>query len=121
MMTKEEKKEVFLLIIESWFDDNTEQVKSDNCIGFYHYLLDCFEFEEEFYGNYDEPSTHSMISVVVNLLTNFPIFVKFGITNKEGLKKIVLDKHKDMKDKEFEGSLSRLRELYVMFRDEYFI
>lgn len=120
-MTKEEKKEIFLLIIESWFDDNTEQIKSDNCIGFYHYLLDCFEFEEEFYGSYDEPLTHLMISIVVNILTNFPVFVKFGITSKEGFKKIVFDKHKDIENKEFENSLLRIRQLYVMFKDEYLI
>jgi hypothetical protein len=121
MMTKEEKKEVFLLIIESWFDDDTEQIKSDNCIGFYHYLLDCFEFEEEFHGDYDEPEIHQMISTVVCLLVNFPIFIKYGIINKEGLKKVTLDKHKNISDKDFYRLLPKLKELYNMFKDEYLI
>lgn len=120
-MTKDEKKEIFLLILESWFEDDTKQIKSDNCIGFYHYLLDCFEFEEEFHGDYDEPEIHQIISVIVNLLTNFPLFFKYGIATRDGLKKVVIDKHKNITSNEFDRILIKIQELYLYFREEYLI
>ena len=119
-MTKDEKKELFLLILESWFDDKTEQVNSNNCIGFYHYFLDCLEFESEF-SSETEPGFRAFISISIDLLSNFPLYDEYKISEKQSLKKIILGIDKSINPKKLDSLLVRLQELYVMFREEYFL
>jgi len=120
-MTKDEKKELFLLILESWFDDDSEQIKSDNCIGFYHYLLDCLEFELEFSHPHEDSGYHSFLSIIIDLLSKFPFYVDYGIAQKQGLKKLILDADSTIDAKKLDVLLARFQDLYIMFREEYFI
>lgn len=119
-MTKDEKKEIFLLILESWFDDKTGQINSDNCIGFYNYLLDCLEFESEF-SSESEPGFHALIKISIDLLSNFPFYTQYRITEKQGLKKIILDMDKNINPEKLDLLLNKLMELYLMFREEYLL
>lgn len=119
-MTKDEKKELFLQILESWFEDKSGQINSDNCIGFYHYLLDCLEFEDEF-ASESEPGFHALIKISIDLLSNFPLYSSYGITEKQGLKKIILDMDNTINPEKLDLLLAKLEELYIMFREEYLL
>ena len=120
-MTNEEKKEVFLLIIENWFNDKTGQIKSDNCIGFYHYLLDCFEFEEKFFCEYDKLDFKLIIESIIHFLSNFHLYIKDKIDQVESLKNLISIRYKNITPSKLEVFLSRIIELYICFRDEYLI
>lgn len=119
-MTKDEKKELFLLILESWFDDKSGQINSDNCIGFYHYFLDCLEFESEFSPE-SESGFHALISISIELLSNFPFYADFKIAEKHGLKIIILDMDKNINPANLDVLLEKLKDLYLMFREEYLL
>lgn len=47
-MNKNEKKELFLLILENCFEDKTSEINKNNCISFYHFFIDYLQFEAKF-------------------------------------------------------------------------
>jgi len=118
-MTKDDKKDLFLLILESWFDDKTGQINSDNCIGFYHYFLYCLEFASEFSPEY-EPGFHSMLTVTIKLLSDFPTYEDSRLHTKEGLRFTMFNFDKSVNLEFFDSFFLKLRELFVMFKNEYF-
>ena len=117
-MTKDEKKEFFISIIETWFDDKSEKINSENCIGFYNYFIDCLEFEVGFSPEY-EPGFHIVLDIVVDLLINFPSYVDKDILGRIGLKNFIINSDKTANIKNIEALLIKLEEFFVMFRDEY--
>jgi hypothetical protein len=119
-MTKDEKKELFLLILESWFDDKTGQINSNNCIGFYHYFLDCLEFEAEFSSEI-EPGYKALITITIDLLSNFPFYDEYKISEKQGLKNIIIGMDKKINPQKLDLLLGKIHDLYLMFREEYLL
>jgi len=88
MMTKDEKKEIFLQIIENWFEDKTEEINAENCIGFYNYFIDSLEFEAKFYPEYELGFNRFIKSISQWLSTFHTATNKNYITEKDGLKKL---------------------------------
>ena len=123
-MTKNEKKEVFLLIIENWFNDKSEKINSENCIGFYFYFLDCLEFETKFSPEY-EPGFHKFLLSIYQWLSTFDVNLEKEINKnylyrQDGLKKISSNFSLYKEQEKLELFLSILHNLYNMSKDEYF-
>lgn len=119
-MTKNEKKELFLLLLKSWFDDNTSQVNIDNCIGFYHYLLDCLEFEAQF-PSLEEPGLQVFLHTFIELLYDFPIHSDYITKDKKGLKNAIVEFGINVDLRKINIYMHKINELYSMFKEEYFI
>lgn len=119
-MTNYEKKELFLQIIETWFGDYSEQIKSDNCIGFYNYLLDCLEFEAQFSPDH-EFEFHVFLYDFIDLLSNFPDYKEQLTLKKGGLKETMFNYSDSTNSKNLSVFLEKLNELFVMIKDEYFL
>jgi hypothetical protein len=120
MMTKEAKKELLLKLIENWFDDPTGQINVDNCIGFYHYFLDCLEFELEFCGE-PEPGYYDFLKAVVEILSDFPKYKDDNLADLEGAKKIIMLNFSGKNLEELSIFFDRLSNLYGMFKEEFLI
>lgn len=119
-MTKNEKKELLLLIIENWFDDKSEEINHENCIGFYNFLLDCLEFENKFSPEY-EPGYHKFISLITDILSDFPGYREHFIESKNGIKNIVL-KFSDNKNHEiFNTFFNILTHLFKAAKIEFLV
>lgn len=73
-MTKNEKKEIFLHILENWFNDKANDINIENCVSFYHYFLDNLEFEAKFSPEYG-PGFHKFLSSTINLLSHFDTYL----------------------------------------------
>lgn len=119
-MTKDEKKELFLNIIENWFNDKTHQINHDNCIEFYNYFLDCLDFEIKFSIEY-EYGFHSFLKTIDDLLTNFPFYADYDIHNKKALKSLILNSNKTINSEQLNSLMLRLEEFFFMVKEEYII
>lgn len=119
-MTKNEKKELFLLLIESWFRDKACQVNADNCIGFYHYLVDCFEFEAQF-PVLEEPELQVFLHVFIELLYDFPIHSNYISSSEKGLEHAIIKLGDNVDLRKINVHINKVNELYLMFKEEYFI
>jgi len=120
-MTKDEKKEAFLQIIENWFEDKTGDINSENCIGFYNYLIDSLEFESRFYTEY-ELKFNKFIKSISDWLSTFNVQKnKSYIYEKDGLKNLsskLLGKENQAK---LELFLSILSNIYICSKNEYLL
>ena len=119
-MTKDEKKELFLLILKNWFDDNSNQINFENCIGFYNYFLDCLDFETRFCPEY-EPGFHKFLSLTIDLLTHFPDYAEANIAEKSGLKIAILNSKSNIKQESLEPFIGYLTELFIISKGEYIL
>lgn len=119
-MTKDEKKELFLSILENWFDDKSNQINSDNCIQFYNYFIDCLDFEIRFCPEY-ENGFHSFLSVVIDLLIDFPLYADDNISKKSGLITALLSSKKYTNKESTDSFLSYLKDFFFMFKEEYLL
>ncbi len=122
-MTKNEKKEVFLLIIENWFNDNTGQINSENCIGFYIHFINCLEFESKFSPEYEDGFNKFLLGIL-EWLSNFDSNIE-NDTNKntlqdpDGLKEISSKFSNNTENLEL--FLSILKNLYFMSKEEFLL
>ena len=119
-MTNNEKKELFLLILENWFDDKSKQINSENCIQFYNYFIDCLDFEIRFCIEY-EPGFHAFLTVVADLLIDFPLYVDQKISEKSGLKAALLNSAKNTNKEDIDLFIGYLKDFFLMFKKEYLL
>jgi len=119
-MTKNEKKELFLLILENWFNDDSGQINENNCIGFYHYFIDCLEFEIKFCPEY-KLGLNEFLSLSTDLLINFPSYSKYNISDKIGLKNIIITSKKSINNEDIDAFMKYFKELFLMCKDEYLL
>ncbi len=101
MMTNNAKKEVFLLILEEWFNDDSGDINEDNYITFRFYLLQILDFEYKFSFSFDD---------------DFRILI-----NKMIEKIYTLENH--IKPIELENSelKERILEIYNRTKEEFFL
>lgn len=126
MMTKNEKKEIFLHIIENWFEDKTGEITPDNCIKFYNHFLDDLEFEENFSPEYGL-GFHKFLSSIINLLSQFDTILEkkpnrvYVLQGKEGLIKLSSDYSGVTKKEDLNDFFLILRDIYTMSKGGFFI
>ena len=85
-MNKKLKKEIFILIIQCLFNDKSDEINFNNCIPFYHFLINTLEIEI-----YDIPKKKineiSLCHSITELLCNFDLMdVEFSFWNSENIK-----------------------------------
>lgn len=119
-MTKDGKKELFLSILENWFDDKSNQINSENCIQFYNYFIDCLDFEIRFCPEY-EPGFHAFLTVVTDLLIDFPLYVDQNISEKSGLRAALFNSTKNINKEDTDSFISYLKDFFLMFKEEYLL
>lgn len=119
-MTKDDKKDLFLSILQSWFDDNSEQINFDNCIGFYHYFIDCIDFELKFCIEINS-EFHVFLETIIDILSKFNNFHPGEITSKNGLKSIISNYNNSISLNDFDQMLQRLSQIFYMVKDEYLL
>lgn len=119
-MTKHEKKELFLYLIETWFSDTTDEINYNNCIGFYHYLLDCLDFELKF-GPEPEPGFHRFLYVLIDFLHNFPNHREYIEADSSFLKNAILNGGFQVSESQFTEYLGYTKILYNNIKEEYFL
>lgn len=124
-MNKDEKKEIFLQIIENWFDDKTGDINHENCIGFYNYFLDSLEFESMFYPEY-ELGFNKFIKSISQWLSMFDVHVSIEpdnnyISQKDGLKRLSSNLLGQENQDKLGLFLSILEDIYAYSKIEYLL
>ena len=119
-MTKTEKKELFLLMMESWFAENCEVINFDNCVGFYNYLIDCLEFEAQFSPDY-EVEFNAFLIDFIDLLCNFDKYSNIIVLDRGGLKKTIFNHCEKISPKNINIFSEKIIELFTMVKNEYFL
>ena len=125
MMTKHEKKEVFLQIIENWFDDKTNEINHENCIGFYNYFLDSLEFECLFYPEY-ELGFNKFLKSIIQWLSIFDVHISLEpdnnyISEKDGLNRLASNLIDNKNIGKLQIFLSILSDIYNSSKKEYLL
>lgn len=115
-MTNVEKKELFLQIIENWFSDNSGQISSINCIGFYHFFIDCLEFEVK-YTLELEPGFHSFIQIIIDKLSE----LIYESPNLHVTKNCIIFSYPNIHPEQLDLFWGDLLSMYSMIKEEYFL
>lgn len=124
-MTKDEKKECFLRILENIFDDHSEQINFDNCIGFYHYLIDCLEFEKSIPS--EDSKFINFLNLIVDFLTSFDVYVETRpeymelLTDTYYRNNFMYDAIEQASLKDIEFYFLELKQLYAWIKEEFLI
>lgn len=122
-MTKEEKKELFLLILENWFNDSTNEIHENNCIAFYLFFIDYLQFEAKF-NPQDTFGLNLFLSSIVKILSNLEDYSKQHIFHKSNLlsyfEKLSTTTTTD-NAKITENCFKELGEIYLLAKEEFFI
>lgn len=100
-MTINAKREVFLLILEEWFNDETGDINEDNYITFRFYLLQILDFEFKFCYSFDN---------------DFRILI-----NKMVEKIYSLENHTKPEELENPELKERILEIYNRTKEEFFL
>lgn len=118
-MTKREKIEAFIQILENWFEDSTEEIDHNNCIGFYNHLIYSLKFELKVSVDYNR---NLFFNHVYNLLLSF----NEKIDNKEFSTDFTNNKNTLLTNKELEDinlgpMFSELLTIYNTAKEEYLL
>jgi hypothetical protein len=75
MLTKTRKKTVFLGLLKSIFKEESDILNEENCIRFYHFLLDCLENEAHRLTQTDR-EYYVFLSQIIEIITCFDRFLQ---------------------------------------------
>lgn len=125
-MTKGEKKEIFLHILENWFNDKTGDINPDNCIKFYHYFLDNLEFESKFCPEHGF-GFHKFLLAIINLLSHFDTYLAknpnkdYILQGQDGFLRISSNFSGIIDQDKLEHFSSVLNSIYAMSKEEFLL
>ncbi len=118
-MTKSERKEIFLQILENWFNDFTQEVNQDNCIGFYRHFTFSLKFESGVCVDGDTDRCFFLKSCL-DILYNFDSLIEDKISSHElVVTKQALYKIAENIEAPFECLYSQLFNVYETSKLEY--
>jgi hypothetical protein len=115
-MTNVEKKELFLQIIENWFSDETGQINNSNCIGFYHFLIDCLDFERK-YTLELEVGFHNFVGLIIYKLSE----LIYESPNLNVTKSSIIYSYPNIHPEQLDLFWGDLLSIYSMAKEEYFL
>lgn len=119
-MESEVKKAVFLRILQSLFNDNSREIHGNNCVVFYHFLLNTLEAEIHEIPHNDEVDILVCHSVI-ELLSNFDLMnVSLSFWNSKNIKEH-LKEYSALTEEEFEDSIKRFRKIYILIKDDFLL
>lgn len=119
-MNKNEKKELFLLILENCFEDKTGEINKDNCISFYHFFIDYLQFEAKFnpQGLF---GLNNFITASKNILCDLDSYKDKYVFNKSNFLIAIQNlsgiSHPDV----LKSCLADMQDIYLMAKTEFFI
>lgn len=119
-MNKELKKDIFLLILETIFDDNSCEIDRGNCISFYHFLIDTLN-DEMLAIPEEEESDISICHTIIYILCNFHLI---GDNIEDWNRHETIEFLKDysgVTDREFEESIEKFRKIYALIKSEFIL
>jgi ubiquitin C-terminal hydrolase len=119
-MDKELKKDIFLKIIESLFNDYSNEIDRGNCISFYHFLIDTLHDEIEAIPG-DEEADISLCHCIIDILCNFHLM---SDSLDEWEREETLDFLQDysgLSKEEFETSISKFRKIYHFIKNDFIL
>lgn len=120
MMTKNEKKELFLLILENCFEDTTEEINKNNCISFYHFFIDYLQFEARF-NSKELFGLNSFIVAIIEILTNLETYANKYIFNRDNFLTIIQYLSGISSNETMETCMSEVNSIYHMSKEEFFL
>lgn len=100
-MTTNAKREVFFLILEEWFDDDSEDINETNYVTFRYYFLQILDFELRFCYSFDG-DYRILINKIIEKIQN-------------------LDSHDKPEDLEKAELKEKILEIYIKTKEEFFL
>ena len=119
-MDTESKKDIFLLILETLFNDKSEDIDSDNCISFYHFLVNTLSNEVKAMP-IDADEDISLCNSIINLLCNFDTMTTGVKDWREDSTIEFLKDYSGLTDEEFEISILIFRKLYRLIKEDFIL
>lgn len=118
-MTKIERKEIFLQILENWFNDFSQEINPENCISFYMHFTFSLKFESNISVG-DNPDRNFFLKSVLDILNNFDDLIEYGLKPIEFIiTKKALEKICEEKPESFNELFSELFEIYNIAKNEF--
>ncbi|MEK6829667.1 MAG: hypothetical protein AABY15_06105 [Nanoarchaeota archaeon] len=119
-MKKELKKDIFLLILQTLFDDNSRDISRENCISFYHFLIDTLDKEVIAIPD-DEEEDISLCFSILELLCNFDVLGEGSISWDSGTIIAFLIDYSGLNPNEFNTSISKFRKIYTFIKEDFIL
>jgi hypothetical protein len=124
MLTKTKKKSVFLGLLKSTFNEKSDKLNEENCIKFYHFLLDSLE-EEASDLEFVEKEYYKLLNQVIEIITCFDrfLYVKPNLEAvfvcESKMKKLLLF-FLQYDEKVIENHMKRLQNSYISIKHSFF-
>lgn len=117
-MKTELKKEIFLSILDTIFNDISIEIDKDNCISFYHFLIDTLINDiKEFSENQSDDIF--LYDSIIDLLCNFDLM---GNSIEDWSPDFTLNFLKNfscLNDVEFKNSIYKIRLIYIIIKNDF--
>jgi len=124
MLTKTKKKTVFLGLLKSIFNEESDDLNEENCVKFYHFLLDRLE-EEAHSLHFSDKEYNKFLKQIIEIISHFDEF----LYAKPDLEAVFFCENKTMRlllvflqcDKElYKSHIQRVKESYVSIKYDFF-
>jgi len=100
MMTNNAKREVFLLILEEWFEDNSGEINEKNYLIFRKHFLQILDFEFNFSFSF-ENDFRNLVYELIDKITNLENHLKPKEFDNPELKEKILEIYNRTKEEFF--------------------
>lgn len=119
-MSEEIKKEMFLKILESLFGDKSKEIQKENCISFYHYLVDTLQ-DRIIDIPEDEDASISLCFAISEMLRNFDLLHEdLNPWTPMKISQYLID-YAGITLNEFRESMIDFRRIYILIKDEFIL
>jgi len=108
------KKEVLFIILEVLFHDDSIGVNDNNCIQFYHFLLDTLE-REVFEIPAKQDADISLCFSIIEFMSSFDLIEGSVVWTYKGVSDYLKD-YGGLSDGEFQVSISKFRDMYISIK-----
>lgn len=119
-MEKELKKDIFLLILSTIFNDYTKDINGNNCIKFYHFLIDTLDREVVAMPDENEDDIAVCFSII-ELLCNFDIIDDGQKAWTHDTILLFLINYSGLNLHEFDNSLVKFRKIYSFIKEDFIL
>lgn len=114
------KKEIFLLILEHLFADDTCDINEGNCVSFCNFLLDTLDLELEAIPE-EEEVDKKVCESIIELVSNFDTLnVDISFWNSKKIKDYLVD-YSGLEPEEFQFSLYKFRKIYSFIKNDFIL
>lgn len=119
-MNKEKKKYIFLLILNYLFEDHSEEIDKDNCIPFYHFLIDTLK-EEMLALPREMEADISLCHSIIEMLRNFDLMNEDPKDWTSNTIRVYLTDYSGLTEEEYKQSISNFRKIYNLIKNDFIL